>query len=154
MRSMRRVLLDTDVVVAARRSPGGAAAELLRCVHAGLLDMLASATLFAEYEAVLLRPEHLLASWQSAHAMNRTLDELAERVVRVHCWFQPRFGRRPLSSASKYLPGRKIPAMTGFTSRVKALHTRSSCPRPRWRRCESSPLHRPWLRFAPCHRGR
>lgn len=92
MRSMRRVVLDTDVVVAARRSPGGAAAELLRRMYAGRLDMLASATLFAEYEAVLLCPEHLLASWQSADAMNRALDELADRVVRVHCWFQPRFG--------------------------------------------------------------
>ncbi len=46
----------------------------------------------AEYEAVLLRPEHLLTSGQSADAMNRALDELAERVVRLHCWFQPRFG--------------------------------------------------------------
>lgn len=87
---MRRVVLDTDVVVAALRSPGGAAAELLRRVHAGRLHMLASATLFAEYEAVLMRPEHLRASGQSAAAMNRALDELAERVVRVHCWFQSR----------------------------------------------------------------
>ncbi len=92
MRGMRRVVFDTDVVVAALRSPGGAAAELLRRVYAGRLDMLASVTLFAEYEAVLLRPEHLLASGQSADAMNRALDELAERVVRVHCRFQPRFG--------------------------------------------------------------
>jgi len=52
------------------------------------------------------------------------------------------------------LSGREIPATTSLTSRVTALHTRSRCPRPRWRRCESSPWHRPWLRFAPCHRGR
>lgn len=85
---MMRVVLDTDVVVAALRSPGGASAELLRRVLAGRLEILASATLFAEYEAVLLRPEHLIASGQSAGAMNRALDELAERVVRVNWWFQ------------------------------------------------------------------
>ncbi len=57
-----RVAFDTDVVVAALRSPGGACAELLRRALAGRLEMLASATLFAEYEAVLLRHEHLIAS--------------------------------------------------------------------------------------------
>jgi len=85
---MTRVVLDTDVMVAALRSPGGAAAELLRLVHAGRLDMLASATLFTEYEAVLMRPEHLRASGQNAATMQRALDELAKRLVRVHCWFQ------------------------------------------------------------------
>lgn len=85
---MTRVVLDTDVVVAALRSPGGAAAELLRRVVEGRLQMLASATLFTEYEAVLMRSEHLRASGCSAAAMSRALDELAERVVRVHGWFQ------------------------------------------------------------------
>jgi putative PIN family toxin of toxin-antitoxin system len=85
---MRRVVLDTDVVVAALRSPSGAAAEVLRRVHAGHLDMLASVTLFTEYEAVLVRDEQLRASGCSADTMSRVLDELAERVQRVHCWYQ------------------------------------------------------------------
>lgn len=85
---MIRVVLDTDVVVAALRSPGGAAAELLRRVHAGQLAMLASPALFIEYEAVLTRPEQLRATGQSAAAMARTLDELAARVVRVSCRYQ------------------------------------------------------------------
>jgi putative PIN family toxin of toxin-antitoxin system len=88
MGDMRRVVLDTDVVVAAMRSPGGVAAELLRRVHAGRLEMLASVTLFTEYEAVLTRPEQLRALGLSAAAVNGALDELAERVVRVRCWFQ------------------------------------------------------------------
>ena len=63
---MKRVVLDTDVVVAALRSPQGASAELLRRVHAQELRMLASVSLFAEYEAVLTRPEQLRATRQSA----------------------------------------------------------------------------------------
>lgn len=35
-----------------------------------------------------MRPEHLRAAGQSAATMSRALDELAARVVRVHCWFQ------------------------------------------------------------------
>lgn len=84
---MQRVVLDTDVVVAALRSPAGASAELLRRVHAQRLGMLASVPLFAEYEAVLTRPEQLRATQQSAAAMRRLLDELAERVLRVDGWF-------------------------------------------------------------------
>jgi putative PIN family toxin of toxin-antitoxin system len=81
-------VLDTDGLVAALRSPGGASAELMRCVYAGRLAMLCSVSLFTEYEAVLMRPEQLRATHQTAAAMSRALDELAERVVRVNCWFQ------------------------------------------------------------------
>lgn len=84
---MKQVVLDTDVVVAALRSPQGASAELLRRVHAEKLGMLASVPLFAEYEAVLTRPEQLRATRLSAAAMRRLLDELAERVLRVNGWF-------------------------------------------------------------------
>jgi putative PIN family toxin of toxin-antitoxin system len=84
---MRRIVLDTDVLVAALRSPQGASAEILRRVHALQFDMLASVALFAEYEAVLTRPEQLRATRQSAATMRRLLDELAERVVPVSGWF-------------------------------------------------------------------
>lgn len=85
---MRRLVLDTDVVVAALRSPMGASAEILRQVHAGRVLMLASVALFAEYEAVLTRPQQLRAARHSAAAMRHLLDELAEQVVRVTDWFQ------------------------------------------------------------------
>lgn len=84
---MKQVVLDTDVVVAALRSPQGASAELLRRVHAQRLGMLASVALFAEYEAVLTRPEHLGATKHSAATLRRLLDELAESVLRVNGWF-------------------------------------------------------------------
>lgn len=85
---MVRVVLDTDVVVAALRSPAGASAEILRRVHRGELLMLASVPLFTEYEAVLTRPEQLHATQQSAAAMQCLLDELAELIVHVTGWFQ------------------------------------------------------------------
>ena len=85
---MTRVVLDTDVLVAALRSPRGASAEVLRLVRAGRLSMLASVALFTEYEAVVMRPEQLLAVGQSAMAMSRALDELADRVVHVNVWYQ------------------------------------------------------------------
>lgn len=84
---MKQVVLDTDVVVAALRSPQGASAELLRRVHSRRLGMLASVALFAEYEAVLTRPEHLRAMRHSAATTRRLLDELAERVLPVNGWF-------------------------------------------------------------------
>lgn len=81
-------MLDTDVVVAALRSPQGASAELLRRVHAGQLGMLTSVALFTEYESVLMRPEQLRATRHSASTMQWVLEELAERVLRVQGWFQ------------------------------------------------------------------
>lgn len=88
---MSRVVLDTDVLVAALRSPQGASAELLRRAHAGQLQVLASVALFAEYEAVLTRPQQLQATGLRLADMRRALDELAERVVRV----QGRYRWRP-----------------------------------------------------------
>lgn len=85
---MNRVVLDTDVIVAAWRSPQGASAELLRLVHAGRLQMLASVALFAEYEAVLTRPAQLRAIGLRAADLQQALDELAACVVQVRSWYQ------------------------------------------------------------------
>ena len=55
-----RLVLDTSVLVAAIRSPSGASAEILRRVLRAELTMLASVPLYAEYEAVATRPDHLV----------------------------------------------------------------------------------------------
>jgi len=55
-------VLDTNVLVAAIRSPSGASAEILRRVLQGKVAALCSVPLFMEYEAVLLRQEHLTAA--------------------------------------------------------------------------------------------
>jgi len=57
-----RFVLDTDVVVAAMRSPRGASAAILRAVRQGRATLLASVPLALEYEAVASRAEHRLAA--------------------------------------------------------------------------------------------
>lgn len=57
-----RLVLDTNVVVAALRSPAGASAALLRAARAGEITLLASVALALEYEATCLRAEHRLAA--------------------------------------------------------------------------------------------
>ena len=56
------MVLDTSVLVAAFRSPSGASSLLVDAVLAGGLKPLVSVRLVLEYEAVLTRPEHFLAS--------------------------------------------------------------------------------------------
>lgn len=86
-----RAVLDTNVLVAARRSRAGASQALLRAAAAGRFVTLASVPLFLEYEAVLTRPEHLLASGLSKRDVLRFLDYLAGVVepVRLHYLWRP-----------------------------------------------------------------
>ncbi len=76
-------LLDTNVIVAAVRSPQGASAEILRRVLTGQLKVLCSVPLFLEYEAVLSRLEHLQAAGVSVADVTNLLDVLAGKVERV-----------------------------------------------------------------------
>ena len=57
-----RFVLDTSVLVAGLRSRLGASAALLRMVADGKFETTASPALFLEYEAVLKRETHGLAS--------------------------------------------------------------------------------------------
>jgi putative PIN family toxin of toxin-antitoxin system len=56
-----RVVLDTSVLVAGLRSPGGASSVLLDTVLSGVLQPIVSVPLALEYEAVLTRSENLEA---------------------------------------------------------------------------------------------
>jgi len=76
-------LLDTNVLVAAVRSPKGASAEILRRVLTGQLSVLCSVPLFLEYEAVLSRPEQLQAAGVTVADVANLLDVLAGKVERV-----------------------------------------------------------------------
>lgn len=82
-----KYVLDTNVLVAAVRSPAGASAEILKRVLNGQMDALCSVPLFMEYESVLLRPEHLAAAGAQAHEVLNVLDVLAGRVIRVEIQF-------------------------------------------------------------------
>jgi len=72
-----RAVLDTSVLVSAIRSPLGASDLLVQAVVQGRLRPLISVALALEYEAVLTRPEHLIASgFDPGEAM---------KIVRAFC---------------------------------------------------------------------
>ena len=86
-----RVVLDTDVVVAALRSPTGASAELLRQARHGRIRLAASVSLFIEYESVCTREPHLLAAGLSLRSAVEFLDAFAAFVepVPIHFLWRP-----------------------------------------------------------------
>ncbi len=81
------VVLDTSTIVAGVRSPQGASAEILRRVLKGQLQAACSVPLFFEYEAVLTRPEHLLAAGAKIADIRNLLDALASVVLPVEVQF-------------------------------------------------------------------
>jgi putative PIN family toxin of toxin-antitoxin system len=86
-----RFLLDTDVVVAAMRSPRGASAELLRRIDDGKATMLLSVALALEYEAKCMRAEHRLAAKLSVSDAATYIDGLIAMAepVQMHFRWRP-----------------------------------------------------------------
>ncbi len=84
-----RLVLDTDVIVAAMRSPTGASAALLRLLDEGVGTLLLSVPLVLEYEATCQLPEHRLASGLKASEVLvfvNTLVAIAEPVEIYYRW--------------------------------------------------------------------
>ena len=81
-------MLDTDVVVAAMRSPKGASAELLRRIDGGRAAMLLTVALALEYEAVCTLAEHRLASRLSASEADIYVDGLIGLAEPVRSFFR------------------------------------------------------------------
>ncbi len=84
---MSRVVLDTNVLVAAARSRQGASFVLLQALRADRFRLLASVPLFLEYEAVLKRTEQLAATARSAAQVDGFLDALTLRCESVHLFY-------------------------------------------------------------------
>ena len=83
------MVLDTDVVVAAMRSPRGASAAILRAARQGRATLLASVPLALEYEAVASRAEHRLAAGLTAREVRNFLTAvvaMAEPVTTHFLW--------------------------------------------------------------------
>ncbi|MBK7001543.1 MAG: putative toxin-antitoxin system toxin component, PIN family [Rhodoferax sp.] len=80
-------VLDTNVLVAAVRSPSGASAEIVRRALLRRLNILCSVPLFLEYESVLLRPAHLQAAGVSVRDVSNLLDVLAGTIQAVEIQF-------------------------------------------------------------------
>jgi putative PIN family toxin of toxin-antitoxin system len=88
---IRRVVLDTSVVVAGLRTRSGAGNAVLRLIANRQVVALATPPLFLEYEEVLKRPEHRLAHALAPDAIDEFLAELAALVeaVEVHFLWRP-----------------------------------------------------------------
>lgn len=85
---MRKVVLDTSVVVAGLRTRLGAGNAVLQLVAHRRLLMLATPPLFLEYEDVLKRPEHRIAHGFTLEAIDDFLAELATLIEPVEVHFQ------------------------------------------------------------------
>lgn len=86
-----RAVLDTNVLVAALRSDAGASRQLLERALDRRYVLLLSVPLMIEYEAVLVRPEHLRPSKLSAAEAGVVLDALAAvgEAVRLSFLWRP-----------------------------------------------------------------
>jgi putative PIN family toxin of toxin-antitoxin system len=86
-----RLVLDTDVVVAALRSPTGASAAVLRAIRRGRGVMLLSVPLLIEYEAICQLAEHRLAAGLDETEVEAFLDGLVflAQPVETHYRWRP-----------------------------------------------------------------
>ena len=82
-----RVVLDTNVVIAAFRYKRGASRLWLRAALTGGYTLLATPPVFLEYEAVLKRSEHLAAAGATLAQVDAILDALAAVLEPVEVSF-------------------------------------------------------------------
>jgi len=83
-------VLDTDVIVAAFRSGGGASRQLLLAALDRRFELLLSVPLMLEYESVPTRREHLAACRLSAAKVSHVLDDLSSVATPVRFAFRLR----------------------------------------------------------------
>jgi predicted nucleic acid-binding protein len=100
-----RCVLDTNVNVAAMRSPGGASAALLRAARQGELTFVANVALALEYEATCSRAEHQLASGLTAAQVGIFVDAVIAMAepVETHFLWRPQLrdpGDEPVLEAA------------------------------------------------------
>ena len=78
-----RVAIDTDVIVAALRSPTDASRRILYALRSGSVEAVATINMFIEYEAVLKHPEQLCATGLTVAEVDQFLDGLASLIIPV-----------------------------------------------------------------------
>jgi putative PIN family toxin of toxin-antitoxin system len=88
---MLRAVLDTNIIVAALRSPKGASSALLARLSQGRFVLLGSVPLFLEYEAVLSRADQRAAFQLTQAQVDVILNYLAHvtHEVRLHYLWRP-----------------------------------------------------------------
>lgn len=80
-------MLDTNVIVAAMRSPAGASAALLRSARQGRLVLIANVALALEYEATCVLAEHRLAAGLDRREVGVFIDAVLAMVEPVETYF-------------------------------------------------------------------
>jgi putative PIN family toxin of toxin-antitoxin system len=85
---IRRVVLDTSVVVAGLRTRLGAGNAVLQLIANRRLIALATPPLFLEYEEVLKRPEQQLVHGLMPDAVDEFLAELAALIEPIELHFR------------------------------------------------------------------
>jgi putative PIN family toxin of toxin-antitoxin system len=85
---MMRYVVDTCILVSGLRSRQGASNALLRLISEGKLKPIVTIAMFLEYEAVLKRSEHRLASSMSIERIDRFLAALASACIGVETNFR------------------------------------------------------------------
>ena len=110
-----RYVVDTDVIVAAMRSPGGASAAILRAARHGRVTLLVSVPIGMEYEAVCSESEHRLAAGLSEREVEIFLDALLAMAepVKTHFLWRPQLRN----------PGDEMVLETAVNGRADALVT-------------------------------
>ncbi len=88
--SPMRLVLDTNVIVAAFRSRNGASNMLLRFADKGMVTPLCSTALFLEYEAVLSREKIRQATGHSLEDVTLVMSALAAIAEGVDISFRTR----------------------------------------------------------------
>ena len=83
-----RVVLDTDVLVAALRSDRGASRQLVQAALREKVVLLLSVPLVIEYEAVLTRPEQLEAIGATREDVEAVVDALVAVAQPVRLSFR------------------------------------------------------------------
>ena len=88
---MIRVVMDTDVLVAAMRSPSGASAAILRAVRRDKATLLLTVSLALEYETVCHRAEHRIAAGLSERQVEIFVDAVVamSQPVETHFLWRP-----------------------------------------------------------------
>lgn len=110
-----KLVLDTDVIVAAIRSPTGASAEILRLARHGQVALAVSVPLVLEYEAVASRPETLAASGLTGAEVQMILDV----VVSLSEWTAIHYTYRPMTRD----PGDEMVLEAAINARADAVVT-------------------------------
>lgn len=113
--TIRRVVLDTNVLVAAGRSRQGASFALLSALWGERFSAVVSVPLYLEYEAVLKRPEQREHGNRSEAMVDAFLDALTLRMEPVHLFYLWRPQLRD--------PADEMVLETALNGRVDALVT-------------------------------